>query len=62
MCLCLAPYGVLGSMIRITMLQITNMFLAGGLKLLLAELKNIYHTCECREFYIEEEVMKFIPK
>ncbi len=62
MCLCLAPYGVLGSMIRITMLQITNLFLARGLKLLLAELKNIYHTCGCREFCVEEEVVMFIPQ
>ena len=54
--LCLAPYDVLGSMAHITMLQAIGLLSAGELKLLLAELKNIYHACESGEFSIEEEV------
>ena len=54
--LCLAPYDVLGSMAHITMLQTIGLLSAEELKLLLAELKNIYHACERGEFRIEEEV------
>ena len=54
--LCLAPYDVLGSMAHITMLQTIGLLSAEELKLLLAELKNIYHACESGEFSIEEEV------
>ncbi|MDR0894934.1 MAG: argininosuccinate lyase [Prevotellaceae bacterium] len=52
----LAKYDVLGSMAHITMLESIGLLTAGELKLLLAELKNIYATAQRGEFVIEEGV------
>ncbi|HEY9551657.1 MAG TPA: lyase family protein, partial [Prevotella sp.] len=52
----LAPYDVLGSMAHITMLESIGLLTTEELAALLAELKNIYHACECGEFRIEEGV------
>ena len=52
----LAKYDVLGSMAHITMLETIDLLDKKELKQLLAELKNIYATCERGEFKIEEGV------
>lgn len=52
----LAKYDVLGSMAHITMLESVGLLTAEELRLLLAELKNIYHTIEKGEFIIEDDV------
>lgn len=52
----LAKYDVLGSMAHITMLQSIGLMEADELKQLLAELKNIYASCERGEFIIEDGV------
>lgn len=52
----LAKYDVLGSMAHITMLESIGLLEADELKLLLAELKNIYAMCERGEFVIEDGV------
>ena len=49
----LAKYDVLGSMAHIIMLQSVGLLEKNELNALLAELKNIYHTCERGEFVIE---------
>ena len=50
----LAKYDVLGSMAHITMLQSIGLMEATELEQLLAELKNIYATCEQGQFVIED--------
>ena len=52
----LAKYDVLGSMAHITMLQSIGLLEKEELSQLLAELKNIYKTCEDGRFVIEEGV------
>ena len=52
----LARYDVLGSMAHITMLQSIGLLTAEELRLLLAELKDIYALCLRGEFEIEEGV------
>ena len=52
----LAKYDVLGSMAHITMLQSIDLLTEEELKVLLAELKNIYHQADMGEFEIEEGV------
>ncbi|MDD7224530.1 MAG: argininosuccinate lyase [Prevotella sp.] len=52
----LAKYDVLGSMAHITMLESIGLLEKEELKPLLAELKNIYHLAEKREFTIEDGV------
>ena len=52
----LSKYDVLGSMAHITMLQSIGLMEAYELEQLLAELKNIYHTCEHGKFVIEDGV------
>lgn len=52
----LAKYDVLGSMAHITMLESIGLLEKDELKKLLAELKNIYRTCEKGEFVIEDSV------
>ena len=52
----LAKYDVLGSMAHITMLESIGLLEKDELKKLLAELKNIYHTCEEGKFVIEDDV------
>lgn len=52
----LAKYDVLGSMAHITMLESIGLLGSDELPLLLAELRNIYDTCECGEFCIEDGV------
>lgn len=52
----LAKYDVLGSMAHIIMLQSVGLLEKNELNALLAELKNIYHTCERSEFVIEDDV------
>ncbi len=52
----LAKYDVLGSMAHITMLASIGLLKADELAPLLAELKNIYATCERGEFRIEDGV------
>ena len=52
----LAKYDVLGSMAHITMLQSIDLLTADELKVLLKELKEIYHQAEKGEFVIEEGV------
>lgn len=52
----LAKYDVLGSMAHITMLESIGLLEKDELKKLLAELKNIYRTCEKGEFVIEDGV------
>lgn len=52
----LAKYDVLGSMAHITMLQSIGLMEAKELEQLLAELKNIYQTCEQGDFVIEDGV------
>ena len=52
----LAPYDVLGSMAHIIMLQTIGLLTADELKLLLAELKAIYHDAANGQFQIEEGV------
>ena len=52
----LAKYDVLGSMAHITMLQSIGLMEAKELEQLLAELKNIYQTCERGDFVIEDGV------
>ena len=52
----LAKYDVLGSMAHITMLAPIGLLKADELAPLLAELKNIYATCERGEFRIEDGV------
>ena len=52
----LAKYDVLGSMAHITMLESIGLLEKDELTKLLAELKNIYHTCEQGEFVIEDGV------
>ncbi len=52
----LAKYDVLGSMAHITMLESIGLLEKAELTLLLAELKNIYATCEQGKFVIEEGV------
>ena len=52
----LAKYDVLGSMAHIIMLQSVGLLEKSELNALLAELKNIYHTCERGEFVIEDDV------
>ena len=52
----LAKYDVLGSMAHITMLQSIGLMEASELEQLLAELKNIYATCEQGQFVIEDGV------
>ena len=52
----LAKYDVLGSMAHITMLESIGLLTADELKLLLAEMKNIYATAERGEFVIEDGV------
>lgn len=52
----LAPFDILGSMAHITMLQHIGLLAKEELSLLLAELRNIYETCQRGEFVIEEGV------
>lgn len=52
----LAKYDVLGSMAHITMLESIGLLGKDELEQLLAELKNIYRTCERGEFVIEDDV------
>ena len=52
----LAKYDVRGSMAHIIMLQSVGLLEKNELNALLAELKNIYHTCERGEFVIEDDV------
>lgn len=52
----LAKYDVLGSMAHITMLESIGLLAEGELRLLLAELRNIYAACEKGEFVIEDGV------
>ena len=52
----LAKYDVLGSMAHITMLESIGLLEADELKLLLAELRNIYAVCERGEFRIEDDI------
>ena len=52
----LAKYDVLGSMAHITMLETIGLLTADELKLLLAELKDIYALAERGEFVIEDGV------
>ena len=52
----LAKYDVLGSMAHITMLQSIDLLTEDELKVLLAELKKIYHQADMGEFEIEEGV------
>ena len=52
----LAKYDVLGSMAHIIMLQSVGLLEKNELNALLADLKNIYHTCERGEFVIEDDV------
>ena len=52
----LAKYDVLGSMAHITMLESIGLLEKDELTQLLAELKNIYHSCEQGEFVIEDDV------
>ncbi len=52
----LAKYDVLGSIAHITMLESIGLLEADELRQLLAELKNIYASCERGEFVIEEGV------
>lgn len=52
----LAPFDILGSMAHITMLQHIGLLAKEELPLLLAELRNIYETCQRGEFVIEEGV------
>lgn len=52
----LAKYDVLGSMAHIIMLQSVGLLEKNELNALLAELKNIYHTCERGEFVIEDDI------
>lgn len=52
----LAKYDVLGSMAHITMLQSIDLLTEEELKVLLAELKKIYHQADMGEFEIEEGV------
>ena len=52
----LAKYDVLGSMAHIIMLQSVGLLEKNEMNALLAELKNIYHTCERGEFVIEDDV------
>ena len=52
----LAKYDVLGSMAHIIMLQSGGLLEKNELNALLAELKNIYHTCERGEFVIEDDI------
>lgn len=52
----LAKYDVLGSMAHITMLQSIDLLTEEELKVLLAELKKIYHQAAMGEFEIEEGV------
>lgn len=52
----LAKYDVLGSMAHTTMLESIGLLEAKELKLLLAELKNIYQLAESGDFLIEEGV------
>lgn len=52
----LAKYDVLGSMAHITMLESIGLLEKNELRLLLAELKNIYKICEDGKFVIEDDV------
>ena len=52
----LAKYDVLGSMAHITMLESVGLLQPEELKLLLAELKNIYQIAESGKFVIEEGI------
>lgn len=52
----LAKYDVLGSMAHITMLESIGLLEKDELAQLLAELKNIYRSCERGEFVIEDDV------
>ena len=52
----LAKYDVLGSMAHITMLESIGLLENDELTQLLAELKNIYRSCEQGEFVIEDDV------
>ena len=52
----LAKYDVLGSMAHITMLESIGLLEKDELSKLLAELKNIYRSCEKGEFVIEDDV------
>ena len=52
----LAKYDVIGSMAHITMLQSIDLLTEEELKVLLAELKKIYHQADMGEFEIEEGV------
>lgn len=52
----LAPFDVLGSMAHITMLESIGLLSREELKLLLAELKNIYQLAVNNEFVIEEGI------
>ena len=52
----LAKYDVLGSMAHITMLESIGLLEKKELKVLLAELKNIYTDADCGKFLIEEGV------
>lgn len=52
----LAKYDVLGSMAHITMLESIGLLTTYELRVLLAELKNIYAVCERGEFVIEEGI------
>ena len=52
----LAKYDVLGSMAHITMLESIGLLEKDELTQLLAELKNIYRSCEQGEFVIEDDV------
>lgn len=52
----LAKYDVLGSMAHITMLQSIDLLTEEELKVLLAELKKIYHQADMGKFEIEEGV------
>lgn len=52
----LAKYDVLGSMAHITMLESIGLLEKDELTQLLAELKNIYHSCEQGDFVIEDDV------
>lgn len=52
----LAPYDILGSMAHITMLQSIGLLTENELKILLAELREIYKIAESGDFVIEEGI------
>ena len=52
----LAPFDVMGSMAHITMLESIGLLTADELKVLLAEMKQIYADAEAGKFEIEEGI------